>query len=222
MSFIGQQKQKSADGNSVQPGSNFYLDEFENLTDELLFRINAFLQQLRPLCQGQEQLHKRNPPLSRFIRLTAALPQKTDAKWLQCSHASPLVQGRKAPGGPGQFVYLLRPQVRAIMAPSGRGSLHKRLNKFGNHWSRSILFGTPFQRLYLDLALDLKQSNNVSYNVKVAHKRIHSGFPRNTVQIGNSQPAMSAHQTITMKHPTSEREDFEWSFSVEQLKQKCQ
>ncbi|CAM2105867.1 unnamed protein product [Caretta caretta] len=57
MSFIGQQKQKSADGNSVQPGSNFYLDEFENLTDELLFRINAFLQQASLLLPCQTPHH---------------------------------------------------------------------------------------------------------------------------------------------------------------------
>ncbi|XP_029442948.1 polycystic kidney disease protein 1-like 1 [Rhinatrema bivittatum] len=41
LSFIGRPRPKSVESNLVQ-SSNFYLDEFENLMDELLFRLNAF------------------------------------------------------------------------------------------------------------------------------------------------------------------------------------
>nr|XP_033786352.1 polycystic kidney disease protein 1-like 1 isoform X2 [Geotrypetes seraphini] len=41
LSFVGRPRNKSTESNLVQ-SSNFYLDEFENLMDELLFRLNAF------------------------------------------------------------------------------------------------------------------------------------------------------------------------------------
>ncbi|XP_069469434.1 polycystin-1-like protein 1 [Ambystoma mexicanum] len=41
LSFVGRQWQKSAESVAV-PANNLYLDEFENLIDELLFRLNAF------------------------------------------------------------------------------------------------------------------------------------------------------------------------------------
>ncbi|XP_040288532.1 polycystic kidney disease protein 1-like 1 isoform X1 [Bufo bufo] len=59
LSIIGRQKQKSTDGICVT-GSNYYLDEFEDLIDELLFRLNAISNSLhhslpaKSLCYTEE------------------------------------------------------------------------------------------------------------------------------------------------------------------------
>ncbi|XP_075442464.1 polycystin-1-like protein 1 [Ascaphus truei] len=64
LSIVGHQRLKSTDGTSVT-GNNFYLEEFEDLIDELLFRLNAILDSLHHSlpaklhCNTQEEEDNR-------------------------------------------------------------------------------------------------------------------------------------------------------------------
>ncbi|XP_064409350.1 uncharacterized protein LOC102364382 isoform X1 [Latimeria chalumnae] len=61
LAFIGQQRQNSNDSDSAQ-GTNFYLDEFENLMDELLFRLNAFSSSLHHSFPAKQPHYLENSP----------------------------------------------------------------------------------------------------------------------------------------------------------------
>ncbi|XP_063778763.1 polycystin-1-like protein 1 isoform X2 [Pseudophryne corroboree] len=62
LSIVGRQRHKTTDSMSVT-GSNFYLDEFEDLIDELLFRLNAISNSLhhslpaKPHCYTEEDMN---------------------------------------------------------------------------------------------------------------------------------------------------------------------
>ncbi|XP_053571736.1 uncharacterized protein LOC128661511 [Bombina bombina] len=65
LSIIGRQKTKSIDSSTVA-GNNFYLDEFEDLIDELLFRLNAISNSLhhslpaKTSCYTEEEEEANN------------------------------------------------------------------------------------------------------------------------------------------------------------------
>ncbi|XP_069072241.1 polycystin-1-like protein 1 [Pleurodeles waltl] len=81
LSFVGRQRQKSAESVSVH-SSNFYLDEFENLIDELLFRLNAFSNSLHHSLPAKSyhypEMEEDNPSASCSVyscRQESANPQ---------------------------------------------------------------------------------------------------------------------------------------------------
>ncbi|XP_078544308.1 polycystin-1-like protein 1 [Lissotriton helveticus] len=89
LSFVGRQRQKSAESVSVH-GSHFYLDEFENLIDELLFRLNAFSNSLHHSLPAKPyhytEAEEENPS-----------PSCSDYSCRQESEPSPTEESHKRP-----------------------------------------------------------------------------------------------------------------------------